>query len=109
MKEGSFSENYEEQELIGTGTYGVVHRGVQKATGTKVAIKRIKNIDDGEGLPTTTIREISILKNLDHQHIVRLLDVSLEAGEGCTLEARLIFERAEQDLAKYLNQHHPLS
>jgi cyclin-dependent kinase 2 len=74
-----------------------------------VAIKHIKNIEEGEGLPTTTMREISILKNLEHRHIVKLLNVTLDPSDNCILNARLIFEFANEDLAKFLNRSQPLA
>jgi len=40
-----------------------------------VAIKKIKMEHCNEGIPQTTIREISFLRELDHPNIVRLLDV----------------------------------
>ena len=40
-----------------------------------VAIKNIKIEDDEEGIPSTALREISVLKELNHPNIVKLLDV----------------------------------
>jgi cyclin-dependent kinase len=40
-----------------------------------VAIKKIKVEHCLEGIPQTTVREISILRDLDHPNIVKLLDV----------------------------------
>jgi hypothetical protein len=40
-------------------------------TGDMVALKRIKLDSDDEGLPATAIKEISLLKGLDHPNIVR--------------------------------------
>ena len=38
-------------------------------TGEFVAIKQI-NLEDEDGVPSTAIREISILKNLKHPNVV---------------------------------------
>ncbi|XP_023717040.1 cyclin-dependent kinase 2 isoform X3 [Cryptotermes secundus] len=51
-----------------------------------------------EGVPSTAIREISLLKELDHPNIVRLLDVVHAATK-----LYLVFEFLTQDLKKYLD------
>ena len=37
----------------------------------KVALKKIILEDDGEGIPSTALREISMLKKLKHPNIVK--------------------------------------
>jgi len=56
---------------IGQGTYGVVYRAKDRNTGETVAMKKIKLEVDDEGVPSTALREISLLKDLDHENIVR--------------------------------------
>ncbi|EAN82888.1 cell division protein kinase 2, putative [Trypanosoma cruzi] len=93
------STRYERQEKIGEGTYGVVYRARDTATGATVALKRIRLDTEEEGVPCTAIREISLLKELRHANIVKLLDV-------CHSESRLtlVFEYMELDLKKYMDQ-----
>ncbi|RNF09774.1 putative cell division protein kinase 2 [Trypanosoma rangeli] len=90
---------YERQEKIGEGTYGVVFRARDTATGATVALKRIRLDTEEEGVPCTAIREISLLKELRHPNIVKLLDV-------CHSENRLtlVFEYMELDLKKYMDR-----
>ena len=57
-------------EVIGQGSYSVVYRGVDLRTSQNVAIKKIHNFEDN-GVPKTTIREISVLKELQHDNIVK--------------------------------------
>jgi cyclin-dependent kinase 1 len=52
------------------GTYGVVYRGKNKKTGEAVAMKKIKLDNEEEGVPSTAIREISLLKELQHPNVV---------------------------------------
>lgn len=40
-----------------------------------VAMKKIRLENEDEGMPSTAMREIAILKELDHVNIVKLLDV----------------------------------
>ncbi|CAG8706649.1 1891_t:CDS:2, partial [Acaulospora morrowiae] len=65
------SENYIKREKIGEGTYGVVYRAQDQRTGRLVALKKMRlETFQNEGLPTTAIREISILKQMTHDNIV---------------------------------------
>jgi cyclin-dependent kinase 1 len=53
------------------GTYGVVYKGKKKSTGQIVAMKKIRLENEEEGVPSTAIREISLLKELQHANIVK--------------------------------------
>merc|ERR1719379_1614738 len=50
-----------------------------------------------EGIPSTAIREIAILKELSHENIVQLVDVFCKPGELV-----LVFELLESDLKKHM-------
>ena len=63
-------EKYEKLEKLGEGTYGVVYKGKHKETGELVAIKKLRLETEDDGVPSTAIREISLLKNLKHPNIV---------------------------------------
>lgn len=53
------------------GTYGVVYKGRNKTTGQVVAMKKIRLESEEEGVPSTAVREISLLKELQHPNVVR--------------------------------------
>lgn len=53
-----------------SGTYGVVYKGINVKTGKSVAIKKIRMEGQNEGIPSTAIREVSLLKELVHPNIV---------------------------------------
>jgi len=57
-------ERYEKLERIGEGTYGVVFKARDSVTKELVALKKIKLENEDEGVPSTALREISILKEL---------------------------------------------
>jgi serine/threonine protein kinase len=61
---------YKKIEKIGEGTYGVVYKARDSKTGQIVALKKIRLESEEEGIPSTAIREISILKELHHDNIV---------------------------------------
>lgn len=64
-------DRYEKEEKIGEGTYGVVYRARDKQSGAIIALKKIRLEQDEEGVPPTAIREVSLLKELHHNNIVR--------------------------------------
>lgn len=91
-------ERYQKLEKIGEGTYGVVYKAKDRVSGQIVALKRIRLDAEDEGIPSTAIREISLLKELRHPNIVRLFDV-VHTERKLTL----VFEYLDQDLKKYLD------
>lgn len=56
-----FFSKYEKICDIGEGTYGQVYKARDKIKNTLVAIKKIKIHNEEEGIPSTALREISIL------------------------------------------------
>jgi serine/threonine protein kinase len=64
-------ENYQKVEKVGEGTYGVVYKARDKNTGEIIALKKIRLEAEDEGVPSTAIREISLLKELSHPNVVK--------------------------------------
>lgn len=63
-----------------SGTYGVVYKGRNKKTNRLVALKKIRLESEEEGVPSTAIREISLLKELQHPNVVGyVLDRSMRS------------------------------
>ena len=63
-------ENFQKIEKIGEGTYGIVYKAKDKITRQFVALKKIRLEIESEGVPSTAIREISLLKELEHPRLV---------------------------------------
>ncbi len=91
-------EKYTKVEKVGEGTYGVVYKCRIKETNDFVALKKIRLENEDEGIPSTSIRDISILKQLKHPNIVYLID--LIHGEK---KLYLVFEYMDHDLKKFLD------
>ncbi len=69
---------YQKIEKIGEGTYGVVYKARDTMTGRTIALKKIRLEAEDEGVPSTAIREISLLRELTpHPNVVRYVSLSL--------------------------------
>merc|ERR1712133_194610 len=55
---------------------------------------------ESEGVPSTAIREIAVLKELNHSAVVKLLDVVI-----ADKKLYLVFEHLDKDLKKLLDDH----
>ncbi|KAJ2904686.1 hypothetical protein MKZ38_007427 [Zalerion maritima] len=92
-------ENYQKLEKIGEGTYGVVYKARDLSNkGKIVALKKIRLEADDEGVPSTAIREISLLKEMRNKHIVRLLNIVNADGH----KLYLVCEFLDMDLKKFM-------
>lgn len=49
----------------------MVYKGKHKATGQVVAMKKIRLESEEEGVPSTAVREVSLLQELKHPNVVR--------------------------------------
>jgi len=86
-------------EKIGEGTYGVVYKATRKDNPHEIlALKKIRLDMDEEGVPSSAIREISLLKALAHSNIVKLWDVVPTKNK-----LYMVFEFLDQDLKKHID------
>ncbi|KAI5778434.1 kinase-like domain-containing protein [Geopyxis carbonaria] len=89
---------YQRIEKIGEGTYGVVYKAKDlKNNNQIVAMKKIRLEAEDEGVPSTAIREISLLKEMNDPNIVRLLNIIADGHK-----VYLVFEFLDLDLKKYM-------
>lgn len=119
--------NFQNVKLIGCGTYGEVYK-VRRITEVNCngfkelrekhniqeedefyALKKLI-IDEKErnGFPITALREISILQDMNHKNIVRLLDTVVSKG-NISKNFYIVLEYIEYDLADILEKNHKFS
>ena len=92
-------KRFEELEVVGDGAFGTVTKCRDRETGELVAIKRMKLDQEEDGIPPTTLRELSILRSVSHPNIVKLEDVIIEPGN-----LTLVFEYLDFSLHEYLKR-----
>lgn len=83
---------------ITPGTYGVVYKARSKKTNKLIALKKIRLENEDEGIPSTALREISLLMELVHPNVVKLEDVIMQEEK-----LYLVFEFLSMDLKKYMD------
>ena len=86
-------------QKLGEGTFGEVYVATHEKTGEVAALKKIKLECEDEGVPGTTLREVSLLKELHHPNVVQLKDVFYMPQES---KLYLCFEYCDFDLKKYM-------
>src|SRR5688500_8538211 len=92
--------NYEIVKHIGSGSYGYVVEAIQKSTGKKVAIKRLNNIFEDTIDCKRILREVVLLKMLNHPNLVNIIEI-LEASDLKKFETiYVVLEHSQSDLKK---------
>ncbi|KAE9617073.1 putative protein-serine/threonine kinase CMGC-CDK-Pl family [Lupinus albus] len=87
-------------ETLGQGGFGRVYKCKHIRTGEIVAIKQIDFRHD-KNVPSFLIREVSLLRELKHDNIVRLLNVLSKETY-----VSLVFELLDEDLGRYIRNNH---
>ena len=87
--------HYEPKKLMGSGAYGHVWKAVERRTKHTYALKKIFDAFQNSTDAQRTYREVSILSQLEHPHIVKL-HKAIRAKNNRDLY--LVFELVEADL-----------
>ncbi|KAG5534039.1 hypothetical protein RHGRI_022253 [Rhododendron griersonianum] len=88
---------------IGEGTYGLVFLAKIKSNRSKsIAIKKFKQSKDGDGVSPTAIREIMLLREINHENVVKLVNVHINHVD---MSLYLAFDYAEHDLYEIIRHH----
>ena len=90
--------NSQDLSVIGEGAYGIVYKALDTVTGNHVALKKIRMESEGEGIPPSTLREVTLLAQLQHENVVKLENVILHNDRMC-----LVFELIDTDLKKLMD------
>ncbi|XP_063972966.1 cyclin-dependent kinase 12 isoform X2 [Diachasmimorpha longicaudata] len=88
---------------IGEGTYGQVYKAQDKRAAVLVALKKVRLENEKEGFPITAVREIKILRQLNHKNIVNLREIVTDKQDAKDFRKDkgsfyLVFEYLDHDL-----------
>ncbi len=97
--------------VVGKGAHGVVKRAERRREDGALQVVAVKIVKPPKkqtgvqkaGVPQSAVREISLLRELHHPHIVNLLEVIVSPEKQ---KVRLVLEWAEYDLLGVLHKHH---
>eukprot|EP01102_Stenamoeba_stenopodia_P020965 TRINITY_DN8337_c0_g1_i1.p1 TRINITY_DN8337_c0_g1~~TRINITY_DN8337_c0_g1_i1.p1 ORF type:complete len:328 (-),score=57.30 TRINITY_DN8337_c0_g1_i1:103-1086(-) len=81
-------------KALGEGAFGVVYGGTVRDSSQQIAVKKIRMMEKNEGISFTALREISVLQEIRHPNIVKLIEAYAHKGS-----IYLVFEFMETDLA----------
>ncbi|MCO5609613.1 hypothetical protein L7F22_063843 [Adiantum nelumboides] len=84
-------ERYQKLEKVGEGTYGKVYKARDARL---VVLKTTRRDQDEEGVPSTTLREVSLLQMLSHSIYVNNKPILY-----------LVFEYLDSDLKRFIDNH----
>jgi serine/threonine protein kinase len=104
--------DYTDCELIGRGSYGEVVRAVHSESSSRVAIKRVEILEDGESSDWENglrlLREIHFLKEMTHPNLAKLISVfPNNPGTHTVLLPDTIFIVTEYFSSGCLNGYNP--
>lgn len=88
---------YNKIHCIGRGTYGTVYLTENLKTKQKYIIKQLPKRPDNQGVPHTTLREISILKNMNNKYIIQMEEAFFSPDT-----INIVFEQCAMDLQQYI-------
>ncbi|KAJ4170871.1 mitogen activated protein kinase [Fusarium falciforme] len=95
------SEQYDIQDVVGEGAYGVVCSAIHKPSGQKVAIKKITPFDHSM-FCLRTLREMKLLRYFNHENIISILDIQKPRNYESFNEVYLIQELMETDMHRVI-------
>ncbi|XP_022679445.1 mitogen-activated protein kinase 13 isoform X2 [Setaria italica] len=103
------ASQFQIQEVIGKGSYGVVAAAIDTHTGERVAIKKIKDVFENVSDAARILREIKLLRLLRHPNIVQIKHIMLPPTRREFRDIYVVFELMESDLHQVINANDNLT
>ncbi|KAK7291375.1 hypothetical protein RIF29_06458 [Crotalaria pallida] len=103
------ANQYEIQEVVGKGSYGVVASAIDTRTGEKVAIKKINDVFEHVSDATRILREVKLLWLLKHPDIVEIKHLMLPPSRREFKDVYVVFELMESDLHQVIRANDDLT
>lgn len=99
---------YSFTKTLGVGAYGVVCSALDAVSGRNVAIKKVTGVFDDQTDAKRIIREIRLLSCMQHENILKIIDIDEPESYLTFNDIYLITELMDTDLNKLLRSKHPL-
>jgi len=98
-----FRKRYVKKEKLGSGAFGQVYVALHVQSGVRYAVKEIENNRYQSTMSFDVIDEINIMKQMNHENIVKVFDVVEEMDKGKKSYTFIVMEHCGHgDLNDYL-------
>ncbi|KAK6251351.1 hypothetical protein SCA6_005356 [Theobroma cacao] len=94
---------------IGRGAYGIVCAAVNSETREEVAIKKIGNAFDNRIDAKRTLREIKLLRHMDHENVIAMKDIVRPPKKETFNDVYIVYELMDTDLHQIIRSEQPLT
>ncbi|XP_042478590.1 mitogen-activated protein kinase homolog NTF3-like [Macadamia integrifolia] len=94
---------------IGRGAYGIVCSSINRETNEKVAIKKINNAFENRTDALRTLRELKLLRHLQHENVIGLKDVMMPIHKRSFRDVYLVYELMDTDLHQIIKSSQALT
>ncbi|KAH9782963.1 mitogen-activated protein kinase 1 [Citrus sinensis] len=94
---------------IGKGAYGIVCSALNSETNEHVAIKKIANAFDNKIDAKRTLREIKLLRHMDHENVVAIRDIIPPPQRESFNDVYIAYELMDTDLHQIIRSNQALS
>lgn len=103
------ARKYTVLEPVGQGAYGIVCAAKDETTSEHIAIKKIENAFEHITFTKRTLRELRILRHLQHENLIGVRTIFLAGTKSKFEDIYVISDLMETDLASILKSMQPLS
>ncbi|THU71810.1 hypothetical protein C4D60_Mb04t05430 [Musa balbisiana] len=94
---------------IGRGAYGIVCAAVNSQTHEEVAIKKIGNAFDNRIDAKRTLREIKLLRHMDHDNVIAIKDIIRPPNRENFNDVYIVYELMDTDLHQIIRSKQALT
>uniref|UniRef100_A0A7N0V0B9 Mitogen-activated protein kinase n=1 Tax=Kalanchoe fedtschenkoi TaxID=63787 RepID=A0A7N0V0B9_KALFE len=88
---------------VGRGAFGLVCAAVNSETHEEVAIKKISNAFDNRIDAKRTLREIKLLRHMDHENIIAIRDIIRPPVKENFSDVYIVYDLLDTDLHQIIN------
>jgi len=102
-------KRYEIKETMSQGSYGIVCSAIDHEGDETVAVKKIEGIFEHISMAKRTLRELKILRHLQHENLVRIESIFTPADKADMEDIYMVTELMDTDLATTLKSNQALT